>query len=123
MSKILIIQILIFTIIPKSNSQSQCNEQWTEILTSENSNWYLINQVTKKESTLTFFSDESTPNSNGIAWNTKPLNSKSGIQISFIPNIIIDNNFYGNLKYPHGFSIIFTKSQISIDLIEKKEVD
>ena len=60
MSKILIIQILIFTIIPKSNSLSQCNEQWTEILTSENSNWNLINQVTKKDSSLTFFSDEST---------------------------------------------------------------
>ena len=120
MSKIFIITILIFIIIQKTKPQSQCNEQWTELLTSQNSNWYLINQVTQKDSDLTFYSDESNPNSIGIAWNEKPINSKSGIQISFIPNIIIDNNFYGNLKYQQGFSIIFTLSQISNDLIGKK---
>ena len=76
MSK-LIITILIFTIIQKTKPQSQCNEQWTEILTSQNSNWYLINQVTQKDSDLTFYSDESNPNSIGIAWNEKPINSKN----------------------------------------------
>jgi hypothetical protein len=46
----------------------------------------------------------------GAAWYTINRNQLSGVKVSFTPFIVKDRNYYGNVKYPYGFAIVFTSN-------------
>jgi hypothetical protein len=49
----------------------------------------------------------------GAAWYKANFNNNAGLSIRFRPMIDSDMNYYGNVKYPQGFALVFTSSQVS----------
>jgi hypothetical protein len=49
----------------------------------------------------------------GAAWYKTNFNNNEGLSIRFKPEIDSDLNYYGNVKYPQGFALVFTGSQVS----------
>ncbi len=52
----------------------------------------------------------------GAVWNKLNIPHKSGISISFIPQITADLNCYANLCYPEGFAFVFTSTPFDLTL-------
>ena len=52
----------------------------------------------------------------GAVWNKLNIPQKSGISISFTPQITADLNCYANLCYPEGFAFVFTSTPFDLTL-------
>ena len=111
--------ILISLLISKVSPA--CTEQWNAINLGDKSTWTLIDDVSLADGGgLLFYRDASSNKTSndigGAAWSPVNLSNKKGLLISFTPSITIDNDYYGNLKYPQGFAIVFTSSGIQATL-------
>lgn len=111
--------ILISLLISKASPA--CTEQWKAINLGDKSTWTLIDEVSFADGGgLLFYRDASSKKTSndigGAAWSPVNLSNKKGLLISFTPSITIDNDYYGNLKYPQGFAIVFTSSGIQATL-------
>jgi hypothetical protein len=99
-------------------SQNTCKEEWNN-LSLNSTNWEVYGDVklNPKNGFLTFFRDTndkvSVGDVGGIAWYKVNRNGMSGIKVTFTPLITMDLNYYGNVKYPQGFALIFTANQIN----------
>jgi hypothetical protein len=106
------------------SGDSSCSEQWTEIALERNL-WTRIGDVNEDQDTerpLVFEfgqKDSSSTDIGGAVWHPYDFSKKRGILISFKPTIKYDESYFGNVKYPQGFAIVFTSSSIE-NLIGEK---
>ena len=107
--------LLILLISNAFTADSTCTEQWSEI-SLDKTKWTKVGDVTINEdadSSLTFEfeqKDTSTAEIAGAVWHPYDFSKKRGILISFKPTIKRDESYFGNVKYPQGFAIVFTSS-------------
>ena len=109
---------LLLLVILFSNSltdDSSCTEQWSEIYLNH-SKWSTVGDASinqDKNSVLIIEfeqKDLSSTEIGGAAWHSYDFSKKRGILISFKPTIKRDESYFGNVKYPQGFAIVFTSS-------------
>ena len=116
--------IIFLLISPSIQAASSCTEQWSEISLS-NSQWEKVGDVSITEdsnSALAFEfeqKDSSSTDIGGAVWHSYDFSKKRGILISFKPTIKRDESYFGNVKYPQGFAIVFTSSSTENLLGEK----
>jgi len=115
-SKSYLFLILLSLLITLSSSDnSYCTEQWTEI-NLDRDHWTRVgdvNEDTDKSSPLVFEFDQkdtSDTDIGGAVWHSYDFSKKRGLLISFKPTIKYDESYFGNVKYPQGFAIVFTSS-------------
>ena len=115
-SKSYLFLILLSLLITLSSSDnSYCTEQWTEI-NLDRDHWTRVGDVnadTDKSSPLVFEFDQkdtSDTDIGGAVWHSYDFSKKRGLLISFKPTIKYDESYFGNVKYPQGFAIVFTSS-------------
>ena len=107
--------LLILLIANTITADSTCTEQWSEI-TLDKTKWTKVGDVAINEDTdssLTFEfeqKDTSSAKIGGAVWHSYDFSKKRGILISFKPKIKRDESYFGNVKYPQGFAIVFTSS-------------
>ena len=110
--------LLLLTLAVSSSLKagSSCTEQWSEI-SLDRSQWKRIGDVsadTTPDSPLSFEfeqqKDSSSTDIGGAVWHSYDFSEKRGILISFKPTIKYDESYFGNVKYPQGFAIVFTSS-------------
>ena len=114
--------VVFFSSITISLSATECTEQWSEIELDQKDWIYTgdANITISDEEGPTFrFGNQDATNIVGAVWHKYDFSQKKGLLISFKPTIHIDTSYYGNLKYPHGFAIVFTSSSIE-NLIGEK---
>ena len=114
---------IIFTFIPISfSATSTCTEQWSEIgLPIEN--WTKVGGdsviISSTDSGPSFIFDGTSSDMVGAVWNDYDFSKKKGLLISFNPEILCDESYTGNLRYPQGFAVVFTSSSLN-NLIGEK---
>ena len=125
LSKSYLFLFLLSLLISLSSSQdSTCTEQWSEIILDRDQ-WTRVGDVNDdndKSSPLVFeFAQKDTSETDigGAVWHSYDFSKKRGILISFKPTIKHDESYFGNVKYPQGFAIVFTSSSIE-NLIGEK---
>ena len=97
------------------SSSSSCTEQWSEI-SLDRKGWSSTGDVefssNSNESLVFEFSQTDTTSTDigGAVWHSYDFSKKRGILISFKPSIKHDESYFGNVKYPQGFAIVFTSS-------------
>ena len=112
----LFLLLLTLAISSSLKAGSSCTEQWSEI-SLDRSQWKRIGDVsadTTPDSPLSFEfeqqKDSSSTDIGGAVWHSYDFSEKRGILISFKPTIKYDESYFGNVKYPQGFAIVFTSS-------------
>ena len=111
----LVILIISLTISESLSAESSCTEQWTEIYLN-NSEWSQVGDAKPNTDPSTPFYVEfeqqstSTSDIGGAIWHSYDFSKKRGILISFKPTVKPDESYFGNVKYPQGFAIVFTSS-------------
>ena len=82
--------------------------------------WELVGDVSISNNTDLSFTFSRDPNNQsssgdigGAAWLKLNSNNQRGVKISFVPEITVDLNYYGNVKLPQGFAFVFTANPIS----------
>ena len=125
LSKSYLFLFLLSLLISLSSPQdSTCTEQWSEIILDRDQ-WTRVGDVNDdndKSSPLVFeFAQKDTSETDigGAVWHSYDFSKKRGILISFRPTIKHDESYFGNVKYPQGFAIVFTSSSIE-NLIGEK---
>ena len=125
LSKSYLFLFFLSLLISLSSSQdSTCTEQWSEIILDRDQ-WTRVGDVNDdndKSSPLVFeFAQKDTSETDigGAVWHSYDFSKKRGILISFKPTIKHDESYFGNVKYPQGFAIVFTSSSIE-NLIGEK---
>ena len=111
-----ILPILLFLSLLMYSLQQTCTEQWTEIDLGQKTLWKAIDDVSITDDNILFYRDPTitTPSEvGGAIWSYTNFSNKKGVQISFTPTIEPDDTFYGNFKYPQGFAIVFTSSNVN----------
>ncbi len=117
--------LLLTDLLHLLKSQNTCKEEW-DILSLNSTNWSPIGDVSvdSKSGFLTFYRDANNKvaqgDIGGLAWYKVNRNGHSGIKISFTPVITVDLNYYGNVKYPQGFALVFTANSIQNSIGNKR---
>jgi hypothetical protein len=52
----------------------------------------------------------------GAVWSKINIPQKSGVSISFVPQITADLNCYANVCYPEGFAFVFTTTPVDLTI-------
>ena len=118
----LILISLLFSI--SITADSSCTEQWSEI-SLDRAGWNKVGDAkfnTNANNPLIFEfeqTDTSSAEIGGAVWHSYDFSKKRGISISFKPTIKYDESYFGNVKYPQGFAIVFTSSSTEKLLGEK----
>ena len=107
--------VVFFSSIAISLSATECTEQWPDIELNQK-DWIYTGDsnitISDEEGPTFRFGNQDETNIVGAVWHKYDFSQKKGLFISFKPTIHIDTSYYGNLKYPHCFVIVFTSSSI-----------
>ena len=120
----LFLSLIILLISLSISADSSCTEQWSEIYL-DRALWHEVGDVSKQKDTSLPLSfefeqkDISSSDIGGAVWHPYDFSKKRGLLISFKPTIKHDESYFGNVKYPQGFAIVFTSSSTENLLGEK----